>query len=173
MKKIKTPVVLGLLLTLAGSATQAVRAEDKPSTPAATAPATPAKPVQQQLAGTVKAVDKYNKTITLQVGDLTYVLQVADSTQVSNKAGKQQNITDVVVGEELSVNVQLRQLPNGQVEIALLSVQRQETAEAQGRHGNKGRGHGKNVTPFGNNSNGSSIDGRPRGPQQPPVSVHF
>lgn len=147
-KAIKTPVVLGLLLTLAGGVVES-RAEDtKPSTPtpAATTPAAPKKPVQQQLNGKVVSVDKYGKTITLQVDNLTYVLQVTDSTRVS-KAGKDQTLTDVVVGQELSVNVLLRELPDGRIEVAVLSVDLTDTAEAQGRNGNgrgrgRGRGHG-------------------------------
>jgi len=66
MKTIKTRVVLSLLLTLAGGITQTVRAEDKPAAPPATQE-TAKKAVQQQLAGKVVAVDKYGKTITLQV----------------------------------------------------------------------------------------------------------
>jgi hypothetical protein len=139
-KAIKTPVVLGLLLTLAGGVV-ASRAEDtKPSTPAVTTPATPKKPVQQQLNGKVVSVDKYGKTITLQVDNLTYVLQVTDSTRVS-KAGKDQTLTDVVVGQEPSVNVLLRELPDGRIEVAVLSVDLTDTAEAQGNKG-RGRGHG-------------------------------
>lgn len=171
MKVIKTPVLLGLLLTLAGGATQAVRAEDKPAAPPATTPATPKKPVQQTLAGKVVAVDKYGKTITLQVDNLTYVLQVTDSTRVS-LAGKEQSIADVTVGEELSVNVLLRELPDGRVEVAVLSVDRQSSAEAQGRgHGNGrgGRGHGKPWNnpnhPFHHGPHPPNVDG-------PVVSPH-
>lgn len=170
MKVIKTPVVLGLLLTLAGGATQAVRAEDKPAAPAATTPATPKKPVQQQLTGKVVAVDKYGKTITLQVDNLTYVLQVTDSTRVS-LGSKEQSIADVTVGEELSVNVLLRELPDGRVEVAVLRVDRQESAEAQGRHGHGrgGRGHGKPWNnphhPFHHGPHPPNVDG-------PVVSPH-
>lgn len=173
MKVIKTPVVLGLLLTLAGGATQAVRAEDKPAAPAATTPATPKKPVQQTLAGKVVAVDKYGKTITLQVDNLTYVLQVADSTRVS-LAGKEQSIADVTVGEELSVNVLLRELPDGRVEVAVLSVERQASAEAQGRDGHgrggrdnhgRGKGHDHDHGPFHNGPHPPNVDG-------PVVSPH-
>ncbi len=145
MKAIKTPVVLGLLLTLAGGFES--RAEDsKPSAPAttppaATTPAAPKKPVQQQLSGKVVAVDKYGKTITLQVDNLTYVLQVTDSTRVS-KSGKEQSLTDVVVGQDLSVNVLLRELPDGRVEVAVLSVELTDAAEAQGRNGRGGHGRG-------------------------------
>lgn len=169
-KAIKTPVVLGLLLTLAGGVA-ASRAEDtKPSTPAVTTPATPAtpkKPVQQQLNGKVVSVDKYGKTITLQVDNLTYVLQVTDSTRVS-KAGKDQTLTDVVVGQELSVNVLLRELPDGRIEVAVLSVDMTDTAEAQGRKGNghgRGRGNGHDHGPFHHGPHPPNHDG-------PVVSPH-
>lgn len=141
-KAIKTPVVLGLLLTLAGGVVES-RAEDtKPSTPPpATTPAAPKKPVQQQLNGKVVSVDKYGKTITLQVDNLTYVLQVTDSTRVS-KDGKDQTLTDVVVGQDLNVNVLLRELPDGRIEVAVLSVDLTDTTEAQGHNG-KGQGRGR------------------------------
>ena len=172
MKVIKIPAVLGLLLTLAGGVTQAVRAEDKPAAPAATtpAPATPKKPVQQQLSGKVVAVDKYGKTITLQVDNLTYVLQVTDSTRVS-KTGKEQSIADVVPGEQLTVNVLLRELPDGRVEVAVLSVELQLSAEAQGRNGRGGRGKGhgrgndRDHGPFHNGPHPPNVDG-------PVVSPH-
>ena len=170
-KAIKTPVVLGLLLTLAGGVT-ASRAEDsKPSTPApaVVTPAAPKKPVQQQLNGKVVSVDKYGKTITLQVDNLTYVLQVTDSTRVS-KAGKDQTLTDVVVGQELSVNVLLRELPDGRIEVAVLSVDLTDTAEAQGRDGNgrgrgRGQGRGEGHGPFHHGPHPPNHDG-------PVVSPH-
>lgn len=164
MKVIKIPAVLGLLLTLAGGVTQAVRAEDKPAAPAATAPTTPKKPVQQQLSGKVVAVDKYGKTITLQVDNLTYVLQVTDSTRVS-KTGKEQSITDVVPGEQLTVNVLLRELPDGRVEVAVLSVELQSSAESQGSNGRGGRGEGhgrgndRDHGPFHNGPHPPNVDG--------------
>ncbi len=139
-KAIKTPVILGLLLTLAGGIE--VRAEDKPAAPAVTKPAPSKKPVQTQLNGKVVAVDKYSRSITLQVENLTYVLQVTDSTRVS-KSGKEQNLTDVVVGQELSANVLLTERPDGRIEVALLSVDLPEVAEAQGPKHGRGRGHGK------------------------------
>ena len=168
MKYIKTPVVLGLLLTLAGGVTQEVRAEDKPAAPAVTTPTTPKKPVQQQLSGKVVAVDKYGKTITLQVDNLTYVLQITDSTRVS-KTGKEQTIADVVVGQELSVNVLLRELPDGRVEVAVLSVELQDSAEAQGRNGRgghgRGNGHDRDHGPFHHGPHPPNVDG-------PVVSPH-
>ena len=166
-KAIKTPVVLGLLLTLAGGVVESRAEDSKPSTPAATTPATPKKPVQQQLNGKVVSVDKYGKTITLQVDNLTYVLQVTDSTRVS-KAGKDQTLTDVVVGQDLSVNVLLRELPDGRIEVAVLSVELSETAEAQGHQGRgrgRGRGHGHGHGPFHHGPHPPNHDG-------PVVSPH-
>lgn len=173
MKVIKIPVALGLLLTLAGGATQAVRAEDKPAAPAATTPASPKKPVQQQLSGKVVAVDKYGKTITLQVDNLTYVLQITDSTRVS-LGGQDQSISDVTVGEELSVNVLLRELPDGRVEVAVLNVELLDSAEAQGRghgkgHGRGGRGHGN---PWKNPSHPFHCGPHPPNVDGPVVSPH-
>lgn len=169
MKSIKTPVVLSLLLTLAGGVTQTVRAEDQPTAPTTPATTVPAakKAVQQQLAGKVVAVDKYGKTVTLQVNNLTYVLQITDSTRVG-KAGKEQSISDVVVGEEINVTVLLRELPDGRVEVAVLSVDLDESAEAQGRHGRHGRGHGRghgHHGPFHHGPHPPNVDG-------PVVSPH-
>lgn len=155
---VTTPVVLGLLLTLAGGATHAVWAEDKPAAPAAIPPATPKKPVQQTVSGKVVAVDKYGKTISLQIDNLTYVLQVTDSTRVS-RAGKEQSIADVTVGEELFVNVLLRELPDGRVEVAVLSVERQTSAQAQGRPGRSGRGKGRSHGPFLHGPHPPNVEG--------------
>ena len=156
--KANIPVVLSLLL-LAGGSTLSVRAEDKPVTPekpaAPTAPATPKKPVQQQLSGKVVAVDKLSKTITLQVNNLTYVLEVADSTRIA-KAGKEKSLIDVTVGEEINVNVLLRELPNGRVEVALLSVDLAESTEAQGGRGNNPF---NKPPPFQNGPNPGNVDG--------------
>ena len=162
MKMIKTPVVLSLLLALAGGVAQTVRAEDKPAspTPPATKETAAKKPVQQQLAGKVVAVDKYGKTITLQVNNLTYVLQITDSTRVG-KGGDEQSIADVVVGEEINVTVLLRELPDGRVEVAVLSVDLDESAEAQGHRGNAyGRGrNGNQHGPFHHGPHPPNIDG--------------
>jgi len=155
--KAKIPVVLSLLL-LAGGTTLSVRAEDKPATPekpAAPAPATPKKPVQQQLTGKVVAVDKVSKTITLQVNNLTYVLEIADSTRVA-KAGKEKSLIDVIVGEEINVTVLLRELPNGRVEVAVLSVDLSESTEAQG---GRGKSPFTQPPPFLNGPNPGNVDG--------------
>jgi len=155
--KANIPVVLSLLL-LAGGTTLSVRAEDKPATPekpATPAPAAPKKPVQQQLTGKVVAVDKVSKTITLQVNNLTYVLEIADSTRVA-KAGKEKSLIDVVVGEEINVTVLLRELPNGRVEVAVLSVELQQSTEAQGGRGNNPFAQ---PPPFLNGPNPGNVDG--------------
>ena len=155
--KANIPVVLSLLL-LAGGTTLSVRAEDKPATPekpATPAPAAPKKPVQQQLTGKVVAVDKVSRTITLQVNNLTYVLEIADSTRVA-KAGKEKSLIDVVVGEEINVTVLLRELPNGRVEVAVLSVDLQQSTEAQGGRGNNPFSQ---PPPFQNGPNPGNVDG--------------
>ncbi len=161
MKAIRTSVVLSLLLTLAGGTALVARADDQPAkqekeTPAAPAtPPAPKKPVQQQLAGTVVAVDKFAKTVTLQVNNLSYVLQITDSTRLS-KNGEEKSIIDVVVGEEIKVNVLLRELPNGRVEVAVLSVELPVATAAQGD------GKGPKFTqppPFQNGPNPANIDG--------------
>ncbi len=146
MKFIKPSVVLSLLLALAEVSNPAVRAEDKPATPPA--PASPApgkppsrKPVQQQLSGKVVAVDKYGKALTIQVDNLTYVLQVADATRI-NQAGREGSISDLVVGQEITVTVLLRELSDGRVEVALLSVIL-ANREAQGRGRGRGKSRGK------------------------------
>jgi hypothetical protein len=161
MKAIRTSVVLSLLLTLAGGAAFVAHADDQPAkqekgTPATPpAPAAPKKPVQQQLTGTVVAVDKFAKTITLQVNNLSYVLQVTDSTRVTRNE-EEKSIIDVVVGEEIKVNVLLRELPNGRVEVAVLSVDLPVATAAQGT--SKGAKFTQ-PPPFQNGPNPANIDG--------------
>ena len=164
MKAIRTSVVLSLLLTLAGGTAFVANADDQPAKPekgtpsapsAPTPPPAPKKPVQQQLVGTVVAVDKFIKTVTLQVNNLSYVLQITDSTRVS-KNDEEKSISDVVVGEEIKVNVILRELPNGRVEVAVLSVELPAATAAQGE------GKGPKFTqppPFQNGPNPANIDG--------------
>lgn len=151
--KAKLPVVLSLLM-LAGGTTLSVRAEDKPATPEKPAAPAPKKPIQQQLSGKVVAVDKVSKTITLQVNNLTYVLEIADSTRVA-KNGKEKSLIDVVVGEEINVTVLLRELPNGRIEVAVLSVDLPESTEAQGGRG----GTFTQPPPFQNGPNPGNVDG--------------
>jgi hypothetical protein len=147
MKIINSIVILSLLLALAAAISPDALADDKPETPAS--PSTPTPPpkteskkaVPQQLSGKVVAADKYGKTITLQVNNVSYVLQVADATRFT-QAGKERNLADVVVGEQINVTVLLRELPDARVEIAVLAVELGVGEEAQGRK--RGRGKGKN-----------------------------
>jgi hypothetical protein len=175
MKLLKPSTALGLLLTLALGGTPALRADDKPAAPAKpqapAAPATPSapkRPVQQQLSGKVIAVDKYGKTVTLQVNNLTYVLQIADATRIS-QAGKERTITDVIVGEDITVTVMLRELSDGRVEVAVLSVElATEDAQSRNRGRGNGQGHGKgrhHHGPFHNGPHPPNVDG-------PVVSPH-
>ena len=147
MKIINSSVILSLLLALAGGISPDARADDKPEAPSN--PSTPApspkpeskKRVPQQLSGKVVAADKYGKTITLQVDNVSYVLQVADATRFT-LAGKERSIADVIVGEQINVTVLLRELADARVEIAVLAVELGVGEEAQGRK--RGRGKGKN-----------------------------
>ena len=100
-------------------------------------------------------MDRFAKTVTLQVNNLSYVLQITDSTRVS-KNDEEKSITDVVVGEEIKVNVLLRELPNGRVEVAVLSVELPVVTAAQGL------GKGPKFTqppPFQNGPNPANVDG--------------
>lgn len=145
MKIINPSVTLSLLLAFAGGTSPDARADDKPETPASPAtPAPPSKPeskkaVPQLLSGKVVAADKYGKTITLQVNNVSYVLQTADATRFT-LAGKERSIADVVVGEQINVTVLLRELADARVEIAVLAVELGVGEEAQGRK----RGRAKN-----------------------------
>jgi hypothetical protein len=163
MKAIKIPVVLSLLLTLAGGTALTVQAEDEapaaPAKPAAPAtPPAPKKPIQQTLSGKVVAIDRLNRTVTLQVNNLTYVLQITDSTRV-NRSGKEQSMADFVVGEEISVNVMLRELASGRIEVAVLSVELPEVTAAQGRGNNRSNSPGFVPPPFQNGPNPGNVDG--------------
>jgi hypothetical protein len=163
MKAIKTPLVLSLLLTLASGTALTVQAEDEapaPAKPAAPAtPPAPKKAIQQTLTGKVVAVDRLNRTVTLQVNNLTYVLQITDSTRV-NRSGKEQSMADFVVGEEVSVNVMLRELANGRIEVAVLAVELPEATAAQGRDKDRnGNGPGFFPPPFQNGPNPGNVDG--------------
>src|SRR5262249_7183948 len=116
MKAINTSVVLSLLVTLAAGTALSVRADDEalpPSKrPPPAAPPAPKKPVRQTLTGRIVAIDRYGRAITLQVGNLTYVLQITDSTRVSRNE-KEQSFAEFALGQEISVEVLLRELPSG------------------------------------------------------------
>src|SRR5262245_35360918 len=171
MKATKT--VLSLLLTLAAGTPLATLAEDettpapKPTAPAVVAPTTtpttppaPKKPLHQTLTGRVVAIDRFQRTVTLQVNNLTYVLQITDSTRVS-RASQEQTMADFVVGEEVTVNVVLRELANGRIEVAVLHVELPDLA-AQGKGKALGKDHEKYFTvppPFQNGPNPGNVDG--------------
>ena len=155
MKKIKNTLVLGLLVSLAGGIT-AARAEVTPAAkPAATPAKKPAPPIQQTLAGKVVAVDKAAKTVTVQIGTQTYTLQLTTSSKVA-KAGQSKSIYDVNVGEDISVEVLLKENDQGKVEVVVLSVDLNETVEAQGKGGSSNSG---NSRPFQTAPNPANVDG--------------
>jgi hypothetical protein len=139
MNAINLSKVLTLVVTLCLGISRGVQAEEKPSQPANPASKPESKrPVPQQLTGKVVGVDKYGKSITLQVNNVSYVLQVADATRFTH-GKREKSIADVVVGEQINVTMLLRELADGRVEIAVLGVELDVAAEAQG----KGRGRGK------------------------------
>ena len=155
MKNIKNTLVLGLLVSLAGGIT-AARAEETPAAKPAAAPAKkPAAPIQQTLAGKVVAVDKAAKTVTIQINSQTYVLQLTAASKVA-KAGQNKSIYDVNVGEDISVEVLLKENAQGKVEVVVLSVELNETAEAQGKGGS---GKSGNSRPFQTVPNPANVDG--------------
>ncbi len=158
MKAKRTTIVLSLLVTMAGATSLSVRADDQPAAPEKQAPAlspAPRKPVQQQLSGRVLSVDKYARTLTLQVNNLTYVLQITDSTRVARNS-QERTLNDVVVGEEVTVNVVLREFPNGRIEVAVLSVELPASVAAQGLGQ---AGTFTNPPPFQNGPNPGNVDG--------------
>jgi hypothetical protein len=151
MKTIYSSLLLSLWLALASGVTLDARADDKPESPANPAnPGQPSKPeskksAPQQLSGKVVAVDKYGKTITLQVNNVSYVLQIADATRIS-LAGKERSIRDVIIGEQINVTVLLRELTDARVEIAVLAVELGVGEEAQGKK--RGRKSKETESPF-------------------------
>jgi hypothetical protein len=158
MKAIRKTVILTLLLAL--GAALSVRAEDEPAPtpkPKPTPSTTPApkKPIQQQLAGRVIKVDRLTRNVTLQVNSFTYVLQITDFTRVI-RSGKEKDINDVIVGEEVTVNVILRELASGRIEVAVLSVELPETVAAQGQ--TRGTWYTQ-PPPFVNGPNPANVDG--------------
>jgi hypothetical protein len=138
-------------------------------TPTPTAPETPAtpekaapkatKPVEQQLNGRVVALDKAGKTITIQVNNQTYVLQVSESTRFV-KAGKEKSADDLIIGEEVTVTVALRETPAGRVEIVVVAVDLPAGTEAQGG----GSVAAAKVPPFVSLPNPANIGGQVRSP---------
>jgi hypothetical protein len=180
MKAIKTAVGMSLLMALAAGNPLALQAAEtaeatgkaKPETPAKQAKSDKSekvqkkKPVRQELTGKVLAVDRFASTVTLQVDSLTYVLQIADATLIS-RADSVTSLADVVVGQEVTVNVMLRERSNGTVEVAVLSVALPDTVDAQGPGNGKAKGKGKDrkgppfgaPPPFVNGPNPGNVDG--------------
>lgn len=154
--------VLALCLGVSGG----VQAEEKPGKSTnSVSKAESKRPVPQQLSGKVVAVDKYGKSITLQVNNVSYVLQTADATRFTN--GKwEKSIADVVVGEQINVTMLLRELADGRVEIAVLAVELNVATEAQGKK--RGRGKVKEPqAPFHTRSSAPPTNSVPAVPSQP------
>jgi hypothetical protein len=149
---IKKLIVLSLLTALAGGITVSVRADDKPADKPAEKPTDkpadkaaanttkkPFQPTQQKLNGKVVAVDKISKSITIQINGQTYVLQLNDSTKIV-QGTKQKSIYDVTVGEDISVDVMLRESPSGRVEVVVQNVNLPETSTEAAQGAGHGRG---------------------------------
>jgi hypothetical protein len=109
-----------------------------PTAPAPAAPTTPYAPAvlkkttQQQLAGRIVAIDRSHKNITLQVDNLTYVLEIVDATRISDE-GRERNMNDLIVGRYVIATIMVRELTEGRVEVGVLSVDVGKAVEAQGR----------------------------------------
>src|SRR5262249_26079877 len=113
----------------------------------------------QTLTGRIVAIDRYGRAITLQVGNLTYVLQITDSTRVSRNE-KEQSFAEFALGQEISVEVLLRELPSGRIEVAVLSVELPGSATAQGKGKARGdQGSFMTPPPLQNGPNPANIDG--------------
>jgi len=166
MNAINLSKVLTLILALCLGISYGVQAEDKPSQPSNPASKPESKrPVPQQLSGKVVAVDKYGNSITLQVNNVSYVLQTADATRFTH-GKRQKTIADVVVGEQINVTILLRELADGRVEIAVLAVELDVATEAQGKKG--GRGKGKEPqAPFHTPSSKPPTNSDPTTPSRP------
>jgi len=156
-------MVLSLLAALAGGMTTAVQADETPVEKPAdkTAIKKPMPPTQQKLSGKVVAVDKAAKTVTLQINGQTYVLQISEATKIA-QSGKQKSLTDVTVGEDVTVDVMLRETVGGRIEVSVLSVELPETATAQGGAGKSG-----GFRPFQTEPNPAHIDGSVVSPTKP------
>src|SRR5688572_29775475 len=159
----KKMMVLSLLVAMAGGMTTATRAADAPTEKPAdkTAVKKPMTPTQQKLSGKVVAVDKTAKTVTLQINGQTYVLQISETTKIA-QSGKQKSLTDVTVGEDVTVDVMLRETAGGRIEVSVLSVELPDTATAQGAPGKSG-----SFRPFQTEPNPAHIDGSVVSPTRP------
>jgi hypothetical protein len=168
----KKLIVLSLLITLAGGFTLCTRAADpptdnptekpaeKPANKPATTPTRKFQPTEQKLAGKVVAVDKVGRTITLQISGQSYVLQLTESTRIV-QAGTTKSFYDLTVGEDVTVDVMLRET-NGKIEVAVLSVELAATATAQGKPPGAGT-----FRPWTGEPNPANIDGPFISPTKP------
>jgi hypothetical protein len=140
-KTILGTIAMGALV--AGGAVQNLRAEENaPANPPAAQ--TEPKTTQQQLAGKVVAVEKKARTLTLEVNGKTYVLRLDKKTKITKGAtdgnpGVGQTIDDLRVGQDLLVAVSVTELPSGEMEVAVQSVETAVPEEAAG----KAKGHTK------------------------------
>ncbi len=152
----KKLMVLSLLAGMAGGTTTALRADDTPTDKVTDKPAIkkPMPPTQQKLSGKVVAVDRTSRTVTLQINGQTYVLPISETTKIA-QSGKTKSIYDVTVGEDVTVDVMLKETPGGRIEVSVLNVELPETATAQGGIGKGGRGFG----PFASEPNPAHVDG--------------
>jgi hypothetical protein len=159
----KKMMVLSLLVAMAGGITNAAPADDAPVAKPADKPAVkkPMPPTQQKLSGKVVAVDKTAKTVTLQINGQTYVLQISEGTKFA-QSGKQKALTDVTVGEDVTVDVMLKETAGGRIEVSVLSVELSDTATAQGAPGKSGA-----FRPFQTEPNPAHIDGSVVSPTKP------
>jgi hypothetical protein len=159
----KKLMVLSLLAAMAGGMTPAIRADEAPVEKPSDKPAIkkPMPPTQQKLSGKVVAVDKTAKTVTLQINGQTYVLQISEGTKIA-QSGKQKSLTDVTVGEDVTVDVMLRETAGGRIEVSVLSVELPETATAQGGADKSG-----GFRPFQTEPNPAHIDGWVVSPTKP------
>jgi hypothetical protein len=168
MNAINLSKVLTLILALCLGNSSGVKAEENPGKSTnSISKAESKKPVPQQLSGKVVAVDKYGKSITLQVNNVSYVLQVADATRFT-LGKREKSIADVVVGEQINVTMLLRELADGRVEIAVLAVELGVAAEAQGKGRGRGRGKSKETqAPFHTRPSTPPTNSVPAVPTQP------
>jgi hypothetical protein len=145
-KTILKMIVVAMLAGLAGGAVCGVRGAEAPAAKPA------AKTTQQQLAGKVVAVDKKSHTVTIAVNGKPYVLQLDKKTKISKASlqgqpGVEQTLDDIIVGLDLRVIVAITELPLGEVQVTVVSV---ETNVVEAAGNDKGERQGPPV-PFPGN----------------------
>ena len=157
MNYMKTTINKSIVVCLlaAGGSVLNVSAADSSPAPVQT-PAS--KPTTQQLSGKVIAVDKINKTVSVQIGTQTYTLQLTDKTKVAQD-GKEKKLDAITVGDEINVTVTVRETAGGKVEVVVVNVDLPSATAAQGSNG-KGVGvMGGRPTPFQSGPNPANFDG--------------